>query len=848
MGCWLALLWCCVCSGLPLHAQSPPEPQVKYQVVMASATGGGTYVYVPGRWGMLHMRLVNPHEREIVVECLTAFEDEKTLQYGRRVWLPPRARIDTWHPIQVPAQIPADRAQLDFRTTVMEVTAEGASGLIQDDSGKMQLTGTVRLATSRAVTGVVSPLAPVGDEAPLDDRETSAAMSLISASRAVEQLPVGTTGIGDRLLPASEEGLAALDQLVLLDDRSLDDAAGLAAIRRWLFAGGKVWIALDQVDPLLVEALLGDAGACEVVDRVGLTTVRLHNAVRNNPEGDLTREFEEPVPFVRAMFDGFDVAYTVNGWPAAAWKNYGEGRVLVTTLGARAWMRPRTDRDPVPAGLSAAPTANLPVEPMTALSTEFFAARPATLLPADTLEPVVREFIGYEIPARGLIIGLLVGFGLFLVVAAVVLQRQNRLEWLGLLGPVGAFITSGVLVLIGQQHLQAVPPTLAAIQSVEPISGSNDLRIRGTGGLFLPTSNAESLGGQQGGWLKPDMSGQTGTVRRLVWSDLDQWRWEDVPSVVGLRGLEFTQTSAVVPRIAATVTFTPQGLSGQLQLPENLTPEDGVLVTRYGRLGVNWGAAGEFTAPATGVFSREQFLSAGLLSDQQAQRSRLLQTLLTQSGRFDYPDQPSLLFWTAPWDMGFDVPASPTQRGAALVRLPIEIQRPVAGTTVAIPSPFLPFRPTIGPDGSQPSVLYNPRTREFQEVAAETVTWLRFQLPPELLPATPTVGVMTIQVSGPVGKLEVAGFEKGAVKPLKTWTSPVGTLTVDLPQPDLPIDADGGVVLRIKAGIFRELASDLESANQMATENVTYWRIEDLRLSLQAHIDTAHSTAPGAEQ
>src|SRR5207302_3970072 len=103
------------------------------------------------------------------------------------------------------------------------------------------------------------------------------------------------------------------------------------------------------------ELLLGDEFVCEVIDRVGLTNVRIEpatnapsgGAAKAGTAGPIETEYEEPVDLVRSVLaeGDFEVEYTVNGWPAAFWKSFGEGKLLVTTLGPRGWMRRRTAAD-----------------------------------------------------------------------------------------------------------------------------------------------------------------------------------------------------------------------------------------------------------------------------------------------------------------------------------------------------------------------------------------------------------------------------------------------------------------------------------------------------------------------
>src|SRR5207248_1514243 len=139
------------------------------------------------------------------------------------------------------------------------------------------------------------------------------------------------------------------------------------------------------------------------------------------------------------------VLYTIDGWPAAFQTEVGRGRVLVTTLGARGWMRPRTDKEPKPRYLE---FPNLPVAlaPFDALSDELQPRPERPPFAADELRNYVSEQIGYSVVGRETV---LLVFGLLflgLAAATVGLSRKGLLEHLGWLGPALALGGAGVFI------------------------------------------------------------------------------------------------------------------------------------------------------------------------------------------------------------------------------------------------------------------------------------------------------------------------------------------------------------------------------------------------------------------
>ncbi len=841
-----------IASGLLLASLAPAE-EITSGVgrAIVRVIPSGIAIYRPDKWGQVNLELLNPTDAPVELLASTFFESEPTLQYGRRIWIPPKSKLQSWHPLRLSRA--GSNQFVNIRTLVMDARQE-REVLLRSDSGALQFDGHLRVTDENSVTGFIesSDRTPHADSF-FPDVNEGASADLVVASRLASQRTRRLTSLHDQYLPAAEECLQALDQMVMADSRVINDSAGLVATRRWLFGGGRLWVMLDQVDPRVLEQLLGDEFACEVVDRVGLTTVRL--AIPEASERIVsTQDHDLPVEFLRVAVSGVKVEYTVDGWPAAFWKRCGEGRLLVTTLGPRGWMRLRTAADSAPSQIPGqqrsegrplaqaatsdpfdlyTPTKFATLEPMLNLALDFFGPRSPRLLPDTVLEPLTQEYVGYEIPSRTMILGLLLGFSALLMGLGTWLRRQSRLELLGAIGPGIALAISVILVLLGRHQRNAVPPTVASLQFVQAIPGTDDVRISGVVGMFSADSGTATISVQKGGLLLPETSGLEATTRRMVWTDHDAWRWENLPETAGLRSATF-QTAAEYPeRLEARATFGPEGLTGHLHLPGESRPTDAMLATRDGRIGVELRGDGTFTAQADNVLANEQFLAAGLLSDEQGRRRRLLQQLLANPERRDFPDAPYVFVWTEPWDIGFRFGENRRSLGSALLAVPLKLQRPATGTEVRITSPFLPYLGAIGPDGSPPTGWWDAQHRQWIEKSRPSETWLRFQIPAVLLPIAIERGRVTVQVNGPVGKLTLAGLHSKTktLAPLKTWTDPVGTLSLEITDLDLlTVSADGGLLLHVSAG-----NTDLAELTQLETTNATvmsYWQIESLNLEL----------------
>ena len=808
------------------------KPEVRFSVIRTSS--GGVHAYAPNKWGSLHINLVNNREVPRDLLCATYFDGAPTLQYGRRVWLPSRSLLRTSQPILIPPMTPAQGQSINFQSLVLDASTSDEV-LLRDEAGHMLHDGAILITHQPSITGLIDDAAD-GVGGPSDDVvELAVACRLNEGHSRQFALP------SNLQLAHDEYSLQALDHLILASSSLANDAGAVTSVRRWLFGGGSLWVMLDRTEPRILELLLGDRFNCHEVDRVGLTTVRINKAVTDatKPPVDVT-DFEIPVDFVRVAVRDTDVAYEVEGWPAAFWIKCGNGRLLVTTLGARAWLTQ-------PSGVSPSGPANQtnnpptrddakqfqlrPTVPMTNLATDFLGARLPELLPSTALEKQVGEYVGYSIPSRSVVLGMLAGMLLLLVAFGAWMSSRGAVEHMGWIGPLLAILVGAGLLQVGRSNRHGISDTAAALQFVQPIPGTDDVQSHGVVAVYHCEGSQAPIRATRGGRLMPDMSGRDGTVRRMVWSDLDTWSWEHLPQMAGQQSAAFEVSSIAVPRIEARATFTPAGLQGRVVGVSKLA--DAILATRDGRMGVEMRDDGTFLARNEDVFGREQFLAADLLADEQDRRRRTLEKLLNSKQRRDYPEQPLLLAWTDRPNTGFQFGEGLSSRGSTLMAIPLVLERPRGSQEIVIPAPWMSYRNTNAPDGTPPSAMWNYKLKEWQERAAPSSAWLRFQVPRPLLPVAASRARIVIQVAGPVGRLELLGAHDGAAQSIQTLTDPVGRLVFEIADPKLlQISADGELVLGLNAG--DPSRPELTHNEGEHDSKVNYWRIESLGLQLWA--------------
>ena len=790
---------------------SADQPLPKYT---RSDGAAGIQQYVPGRWGMIAVDVVNRADRPAEVLSAMYFAGRPSLQYGRRLWLPARSKRSSWYPVLSPADLPADKGRVDVKS-LLAVGAGGKEVLSGSPGGQMLHAGMLSVVHERPVTAVI-----LED----DDEETHAAVAAMRQSRALSTL---TPNLRDPF-PSSVETLDALDQLVVAGDRLAEDPAGLMAVRRWLHGGGRVWIVLDRVQPATVSLLLGDAMRFHVVDRVGLTEVQIEGPILGGADRQPVRQFEEPVDLVRVVGPDLVPTHRVNGWPASFWQRAGRGSVLLTTLGARAWIRPRTPADPKPKR-SGQEAPNVALGPLRSLGSDFLQDRQPPPLGPEALRDVVSEQIGYRIVSRQAVGWALGGFCCALLIAGLGLGRIGRLPWLGWIGPGLALAVAVLLGLMGRASRSAVPPTAAIVQLVEVSPGVDDIRVSGLMALYQQHQRAGPLGARRGGIFLPDMAGLGGTARRMVWTDLDAWHWENLALPSGVRMAPFSYTTEMKLPIRARATFGPQGLAGMLSVGPLEDVGDAIIAAPMERgLAVHLHPDGSFTAGAGDLLAAGHYLGQTVLSDRQRRRQQILQRLLQGGKPPKYPERPMLLAWASPLDVQFLLADDVQRVGGALILIPLELERPQPGTRVMIPSPFLPFQAVPMPDDASESVTFsNLDGKWLGPFSTASRVMLRFQCPEELLPLRPQRALISVKLSAPSRKMEILGLEGKRVVPLAESQSPVGRVQFQIDRTDvLQLDPQGGLRLGIRVGAIEGQAS--------TSITRAGWKIDDVYLEVTA--------------
>jgi hypothetical protein len=778
---------------------------------------------------------------------LFSYQDEPDVQYGRDIWVPARSKLRSWllgGPVPKP-ELNRDRPwrQIDYflydlsggkeelippsvgqevvrsrsvaylsRTRASSVAppaqkagpGEGRVPARPQNSSPEKLQELRDPFTALLVDPELSVNLPLG-AIPNPDRRAAEARLLTLVFRHARNLSEQIQEVSPDFLPPTPEAFDGIDHFVIASTRLTRDCAFVQALRRWLEQGGKVWVMLDLVDPEVLAPLLGDALDFQVVDRVRLTRFRIEmqplaqtasagDQGKEAPRADELQLHEQPVDFVRVLLPaGEHAAHTVNGWPAWFSRSVGRGKVVFSTLGPRAWFRPRRFSGrggdlPSPYQKNY-PNLPVPLEPLEWMGGVLQPPQENEAFDVKEFRPALEEEIGYSVISRGTV-GLV--FGAFLVVVLGVgfaLRKSGRPELLGWLAPAAALGAMAVFVGMGQFSRRAVPATVAVFQVVEANTGSEEAPVHGMLAVYRPDPGPAPAGADEGGLFDLDREGLKGRTRRFLLTDRDAWHWENLALPVGVRMAPFQFTLPLERPLTAVAHFSQEGVEGRLEAGPFHGFADALLSTAAGRnLAVRLQPDGSFRAGTGDVLPEGQFLAAGILNDRQQRRQQLYRALLRQSAIRTLESHNVLMVWAEPADLHFTLAPEARTIGSALLVVPLQLERPAPGAQVTIPGPLLACIRILGRGVARPTMASN--------LAMEQE--LRFQLPAAVLPFKIERARLLAKINAPARSVTIAARPGGNLVELHRVDSPLDPIQLDITGDRLPqLDEHGGLNLRI---------------------------------------------------
>ncbi|MCS7469357.1 hypothetical protein NZK35_22120 [Stieleria sp. ICT_E10.1] len=821
----------------PSKAPQAAEPQAKEPAgVAVTVMPSGVQRFASGGWASLAVVGVN-HTDQDVEEVVSVFVgDDPNLQFSTRFWLPARSKRQSWLPLAIPRGERIDGNRVDL-SMIRIAESEGEESFTENVNQMPVSVRSLMLADDEINTGLFAD--PLDHEGATQHEATRERLNAVlnagrdSVTMNPSDLPI--VSFLSNFLPPTYGALDELDQVVIAGDQLQYDSDGVVAIRRWIRRGGRAWIMLDLTSQALVDDLLGDDADFTVIDRTELNEFQLQTTdpVRGTAGATESWSSETPVAMLRVLTQSDDIVCRVDGWPVAFRKRVGDGEVLFTALGADGWIH--SDQK-VTAGLNR-------------LAREFFEPKNEQQDLVAAMKPIVDDQIGYQIPSRSTAAFVLGVNALVILIGGVWWARQRRLERMAFLVPVSAIVTTLIMLAIGSSHATAIPSTVATSQvvQVQPATGEADVStIRA---VYSQQSGDLGLVSNHQVMTMPLENTGTSQTRRVSLEDDGTSRWigpGQPPGVV--RHLVSNSATTLQQPIRVRGTFDGQGFRGTLTGLDPTNCQDGLIVASPApitavRIDAD-ASAGQVLAGASDRLPPGQFIPGSILTDQQRMRQDFYEAVLTSAEGHSLSQGPSLLVWTNPFELGVQFDSRFDQRGAALVSIPIQLERPARGVEFRIPSSFIRTDAFWGAQGR--TTLFNPRTGKWlAEMTKAAEAQLLFRFPDVVAPMTLQQVNVTMKINAPSRTFFVNAFVDDQPARVFQLDNATGVIKFTIDRRDaLRLHADDGLYMAF--GVTESFEATERKANvsgsgeagDRVVDNAT-WQIDYVHLDAVAQINAS---------
>jgi hypothetical protein len=809
-----------VCMAAPAAlAQSTAEVPLK----LGRVVPGSLRATATESWNAIQCEVTNTSDVDRLARVYLFYPSQTEVQFGREIWVPAHATITTWM-----LAGPPGAKETATSCEVLPVLAEQVDGkerLFLATKERPLLPRRVLYRPTETTTAIL--LDEPGSEEnphgriPRAESPSEEALHLARTMRSAAGLSEFVNVAPPGPLPNSADAFAGIDQFVLASDRIARDPAGMEALRRWLQQGGRVWVMLDMIAPETLDQLLGEAIDFQIVDRGSATETRLESLTAAQIKLDpVLRKHDRPVTLVRVILPASErTAQLVNGWPAAFTRQVGRGKILFTTVGPRAWYRPRASKGE-PSPYANYPTLPVFTPPLKTIADELKPAVAEDPRRNETWKTLLADDIGYSIIGRRVVLPVFGGLLLVGFAVGLALRNSRRLELWGWTIPLAALAAAGTFLLLGENARGTARPVVAVVQIVEGGTGTEEASIHGLLAAYRPESGEAPIGAAHGGYFDFDMEGIQGQTRRLLRTDLDAWYWDNLALPSGIRMAPFRTVVPAGEPLAVVAHFGPAGLEGQIQSGRFEDVGDAILGTPSGRcLALRLTKDGTFRAGPADVLPSGQYLSGGILTDRQQRRQEVLRQMLQPSALRREEGHNHVLAWAKALDMQFTLAPDAQTMGNALLSLPLRLEHSPPGTKVSIPGPLISLRQIIA---AAPIQL----TRESAQAGEMR---LRFQLPSEVLPVRVESARLLARIEAPSRQVVISGHGDGAKVELHRVSSPLEQIRVEIADERLlQLDDQGGLHFVLTIGEEQSPLGGVKDAREVSQK----WRIEDLELEV----------------
>ena len=726
----------------------------------------GMQRHVPGRWAMMSVGGANRTSTDTEEFVTVLIGDDPNLQFGRRVWIPAGSRRQAWLPALLPKFDPMAQRQIAMKSIWLKETESGErfqSNYVGSPISDRSL--LISAEQSRTVALVDSANTEQGDA-----ERTSRLLDALYVCRdsvGGAQDDLGIVRYRNQFLPNSSVALDPIDHLVVASDRLVTDSVAAMRIQEWVRDGGQLWLMLDQLDSKFPGQILGDLNCVTEIDRVELNDVSMNYLGQGGAVSFVDKwSSDAPVEMVRVICDATEVKAEIDGWPAVATMNVGQGRVLLTTVNLRALI-----------------ANGQPSQGLHKVAMDFFVARNAPQRFANKLTRLTEKEIGYSIPSRVLVGAVLGAHFLVVLLVSAWLAHKKRLQHMAWLVPVAAAVAAIVLLVVGKQNTESVPSTIATGQFARVLPSGNEMELDSATAIFTSESETLSVSAPPNTVMQLEGAGPE-ELRRLVWTDDGRSEYQHMRQPPGVvRHVTSKATVDLAEPWSVVGQFTSRGFEGRLNGLDAAKCQDAVVVSDSTpslaiHITTNSNDENVLLGEPTNVLPDSQFIDSALMTNQQRDRQIMMRNLIKPSAAL-FGRKPTMLVWTDPIDAGVRFDKQFQRRGSALVALPISFQQSAPGDEFVVPPNFVSMELNAGERGY--SAIYNPQTgRWLDNLTKAGSVELDCVLPSALMPCELTAATIEIKLNAPSRTLELNGLVDGKFQTLHRKENPNGLITVQI--------------------------------------------------------------------
>lgn len=822
------------------------EPEAGTAVTVAPA---GVQRFANGRWASMAVVGVNRTDQDTEEVVSVFIGKDPNLQFSTKLWIPAHSKRQSWMPVVVPSSEFTGEKRVNL--SMIRLNEAGGDESFTENVNQMPVSERTAMLTNNEInTGLIGDASQLRLLITRAD-ETERIIEIVNIARdsttsTPSDFPL--IAFNSTFLPPTHQALDQMDQVVIVGDQLLGDTQGIVAVRRWIRRGGRAWIMLDRVSQSMVEQLLGDDCQYSEIDRVELNDLEISFTDPFSGREWKAQPWtsESPVTLIRVMTEADDVPCRVDGWPAAFWKRVGDGEVLFTTLSAEGWV---TDKTSVSQALNQ-------------LSRRLFEPKNSPTDFVEALVPIVDDQIGYQIPSRSVAGIVLAANMLVLIVFGAIWTRRRQLERMAVLVPASALATTAVMLWIGTHHARAVPSTVASGQVIQVRAATGEADITTVRAVYSQQAGQLDLVSGNRVLTVPSEVDATGETRRLRMDDSGTSSWigpDQPPGVV--RHLTSDSSIHLESPLSVRGSFDEQGFRGTLSGLDITDCEDPIVVglpapmtsaTLISATSSPNGKSTQIIANADDRLPADQFVPGSILSDEQRKRETFLRQVLAEPEMNSLGWEPSLLLWTNPVDLGVRFADRFKHDGSALISIPIQVDRPQAGTEFRIPSTFIHVDTFASETGR--STTFNSRKGTWlKDLTKPTETQLLFEFPRSVSSMTLTSVSVSMKVNAPSRTLFVKALVDGEPQTVFQQKNASGVIQFTIDQQDaLRFHRDGGLWLAFgvsestgQAEIARAKAERKEQADPGGKVDVvepmvdnTTWQIDYVHLDAVGRMDS----------